>query len=204
MTREADEQRLKPFRRSEVLNRHLYTIEHTGPDGSPAVYTVEVDANVDWDARLYVDEKRHGQQEMPAEFPVPGGKIEVNASMYGIQRVHFVSDTGEQTRLSPLPGTLEYLRARLAQRSPVLDRVIAWTAIVILVINLVLAVPQGLELLTGVPRVAELVGTFTSPVALPEWLNITLLLAGAAAAVERVLTLRRNKVLDVETIWSAF
>ena len=34
------------------------------------------------------------------------------------------------------------------------------------------------------------------------WLNITLALAGAAAGVERALTLRRNRLLDLETWWT--
>lgn len=32
----------------------------------------------------------------------------------------------------------------------------------------------------------------------------TLLLAGAVAAIERALTLRRNRVLDAETLWTNF
>jgi len=101
-----------------------------------------------------------------------------------------------------VPGTLEHRRARLARRRPGVSRAIAVTAVLILAVNLVLAVPQGLELITAQPRIAELVGTFTSPVSLPAWLNATLLVAGALAATERLLTLRRNRVLDAETLWT--
>lgn len=102
-----------------------------------------------------------------------------------------------------MPGTLEDLRGRMHRRHPRLSRAIGRLAIAILVVNLVLAVPQALEFLTTrVDRVAELFGTFTSPIVLPLWLTITLAVAGALAGVERVLTLRRNRVLDIETMWT--
>ena len=88
------------------------------------------------------------------------------------------------------------------RRHPLLSRVIGWLAIAILLANLVLAVPGALELLTRLDRIAEVVGTFTSPVQLPDWITITLILAGVLAAVERALMLRRNRVIDVETLWT--
>lgn len=192
------EGQLRPLRRTEVLSRSLHSIEH-----NEATYTVEVDTNEDWQARLYRDGHRQAAADMPAAFPVPGGRIEVDSSLYGVTRVHLVLDSGEERRLAPVAGTAEHLRARLAQRHPRVSKAIGATAIVILVVNLITAVPAALEFVTGIPKVAEHFGTFTSPLALPAWLNIALLLAGVLAAVERVLTLRQNRVIDFETMWTS-
>ena len=89
------------------------------------------------------------------------------------------------------------------RRHPRLSRTVGWLAIAILVVDLVLAVPAALEFLTTrVDRIGEIFGTFTSPIVLPLWLTITLALAGAVAGVERALTLRRNRLLDLETSWT--
>ncbi|MBN9736880.1 MULTISPECIES: hypothetical protein [unclassified Pseudonocardia] len=196
---------LRPVRRRDVLHRMLYEIARPGPYGGTVRYTVEVDAGEgDGSPVLYVDGRRAAEAESPASFPVHGGVVEVEVSLYGMGRVHFVGHDGTEQRLAPVPGTLEHLRGHLHHRNPRLSRGIGRVAIAVLVVNLVLAVPQALELVTGIDRVAELVGTFTSPVHLPYWLNTGLLLAGALAAVERTLTLRRNRVLDVETLWTNF
>jgi hypothetical protein len=196
--------RLRPVRRRDVLHRVLYTTKHPGPRGDRLDHTVEIDAGRD-DGRavLYVDGKEHATADMPGSFPVSGGAIEVAIGLHGVQRVHLVSDDGAERRLDPVPGTLEELRGRMHRRHPRLSRIIGWLAIAILVVDLVLAVPQALEFLTTrVDRIAELFGTFTSPIVLPLWLTITLALAGAVAGVERSLTLRRNRLLDLETSWT--
>ncbi|MFC4561674.1 hypothetical protein ACFO4E_07380 [Nocardiopsis mangrovi] len=201
----ADGRRLRPFRRHEVLHRTLYTIEHRGPDGGRVRYTVDVDVSRDEGAaELYADGLRQAKGDPPVSFPVPGGVIDVDISLYGIRRMHLVLDDGSERRLGPVSGSLEDLRGRLHRRRPRLSRAIGWLAIGILVVNLVLAVPQALEMVTGIPKIAALTGSFTSPVDLPTWLNFTLLLSGALAGVERVLTLRSNRVLDVETLWTGF
>lgn len=199
-----DRKRLRPLRRREILHRSLYSITHPGPDGRPATWTVEVDVSEDWRARLYRDGRRESAAELPAALPVPGGRIEVDAGLYGVRRVHLVTDTGAQRRLAPVAGTLEYRRARLARRRPGVSRAIAATAVAILAINLVLAVPQALGFIAGIPEIAAHVGPFTSPITVPGWLNTTLLLAGVVAAVERALTWRRHRVLDAETLWTSF
>ncbi|APU16424.1 MULTISPECIES: hypothetical protein [Actinoalloteichus] len=200
-----ERRRLRPFRRRELLHRWLYTLTHHGPDGPGHVWTVDVDmTDEEWAAELYLDGERQQRSEMPAAFPVPGGTIEVNASLYGITRMHLVHEDGREERLAPVRGTAEDLRGRLARRHPGLSRSIGRLAIGILIVNLLLAVPQALEIATRIPRIAENLGTFTSPIMLPAWLNITLLVAGVLAAVERILTLRHHRLLDVETIWSGF
>ncbi|ANY06184.1 hypothetical protein [Pseudonocardia sp. HH130630-07] len=200
-----DGARLRPVRRRDALHRSLYSLTRADPDGTRRTYTVQVDlGREDGHAELYVDGRRAATAEMPASFPVPGGRIEVAISLYGVTRMHLVGPDGTQTRLTAERGTLEDLRHELHRRRPGLSRVIAGLAAVILAVNLVLAVPQALEILTTrVDRIGELVGTFTSPVLLPAWLNTTMLLAGVLAAVERALMLRRNRVLDAETLWTS-
>jgi hypothetical protein len=196
--------RLRPVRRRDALHRFLYTIEHPGPRGELLAHTVEIDyGRDDGRAVLYVDGREQATTDMPGSFPVRGGAIEVAIGLHGVQRVHLVGDDGGERRLDPVPGTLEDLRRRMDRRHPRLSRAIGRLAIAILVVDLVLALPQALEFLTTrVDRLAELVGTFTSPIVLPPWLNITLALAGAFAGVERALTLRRNRLLDIETSWT--
>ncbi|GAB3431183.1 hypothetical protein [Actinophytocola sediminis] len=195
--------RLSPLRRHEILHRLIYTIDHPDRHGELVNHTVQVDVSRDdGHAELYVDGRQLATMEMPAAFPVAGGVIEVASTPYGVRRVHLVMDNGTERRLDPLPGTLEHRRGRLHRRHPRLSRAIGWAAIAILVTSLVLAVPQAIELLTRLDRVEEWVGTFTSPIQLPAWLNASLTVAGVLAATERTLTLRRNRVLDIETLWT--
>ncbi|MBE1533168.1 hypothetical protein [Actinomadura algeriensis] len=198
-------QRLQPFRRREMLHRALFTISHDGPDGPRRTWTVDVRMkDLGWVAGLYLDGARQEEHDVPAAFAVPGGTIEVKASMYGITRMHLVLDSGRERRLAPVAGTAEDLRGRLARRHPRLSRTIGVLAIAILVVNLALAVPQAIEIVTGLPPIADHVGSFTSPVSTPPWLTAVLVFAGIVAATERVLMRRHNRLLDIETIWSSF
>ncbi|MEV5827030.1 hypothetical protein AB0L25_15750 [Spirillospora sp. NPDC052242] len=188
-----------------MLHRSLYTIVHDGPDGPGRTWTVDVTMkDVGWVAELYLDGAWQEKSDVPAAFAVPDGTIEVKASMYGVTRAHLVLDSGPERPLTPVAGTAEDLRGRLARRHPRLSRTIGALAIAILVVNLVLAVPQALEIVTGISLVADHVGSFRSPVSLPPWLNAVLLSAGILAATERVLMRRSNRVLNIETIWSSF
>ena len=73
-----------------------------------------------------------------------------------------------------------------------------------LLVGVVMMVPQAAELITQIEVVAENVGTFTSPISLPAWLNVSLVVAGILAATERALTLRNHWLIDAETTWTAF
>src|SRR5699024_5206161 len=90
------------------------------------------------------------------------------------------------------------------RRHPGASRVIGLIAVVILLVGLVLMVPQAAELLTSIDAVAERVGSFTSPIQLPSWLNTSLLVAGALAATERALTLRNHRLIDADSPWTSF
>ncbi|MEU6247655.1 hypothetical protein [Glycomyces sp. NPDC047010] len=197
----AASRRLRPMRRLDVLHRALYEIDLPAGDG-PVRYTVEVDVNRDWTAVLYADGALVTEADLPARLPVPGGVIEADQGMYGVSRMHFVAADGRERRLTAARGTLEDLRGRFGRRHPRASRAIGAAAVAVLLVNLALAAPQALELVSEVPRIAEQFGTFESPVDLPWWLNASLFAAGAAAATERVLTFRRNRIVDFETIWT--
>lgn len=154
-------------------------------------------------AALYVDGVQVQRSDLPAAFPVPGGVLEVAAGLYGLTRMHLVTEDGRERMLAPHPRSLEGLRARFAQRFPGISRAIGAAAVVILLLALALLVPQLLELVTGMEVVAERIGTFTSPLQLPGWASTALLVAGIAAALERALTLRSHWLIDADTTWSS-
>lgn len=196
-------QALKAHRPWQMLSRSLFHIELPDADGSLHDYVIDVEY-FDWDdtVRCYRDGRQHLVSEQPAAFPVPGGAIEVTVGTFGLSRMHLVPDDGgaEQV-LRPVKHSAEFWRAVLDHRHPRLSRWIGRVAIAILLIGLVLFVPQLLELVTQWDFVAERVGTFTSPISLPTWLNTTLFVAGIAASLERALTLRNHWLIDVDTWW---
>lgn len=199
----APPKRMKPFRQWQVLHRHLYTVDHTGPAGNSIRYTLEIDtANGDNEVQVYADGWFQSKHELPASIPVLGGHIEANASLYGVTRMHLVTADGAARRLTPIAGTIEDRRGALDRRHPTISRAMRWAAIAILIANLVLAIPFAIELATELPAIQRNLGTFVSPIQLPAWANTSLMVAGILAATERVLTLRRNRILDMETIWT--
>ena len=153
---------------------------------------------------LYRDGKQTHRSNLPVTFRVPDGVIDVEMSSFGLRRIHYVRDDGETFVLQPDAHSAEGLRARFGRRFPGLSRVIGAIAIAILLVGLVVAVPQLIELVTGWEVVAQRVGTFTSPINLPGWANTTLFIAGVVAAIERALTLRNHWLIDMETTWWSF
>ncbi len=59
-----------------------------------------------------------------------------------------------------------------------------------------LGVPQIAQQITEIPPIADRVGVFTSPIHLPGWLNVTVLVATVLASTERALRLRYHWLLD--------
>lgn len=157
-----------------------------------------------WPAALYRDGVQLHRSNLPATFPVPGGLIEVATSMYGLSRMHYVRDDGSQRQLIPHRRSHEGLRARFTRRYPRTSSVIGIAAVLILLVGLAVSIPQGVELLTRIDSVAVHTGSFTSPIHLPDWANITVLVSGFIAAFERALTLRNHWLIDLDTSWSAF
>ena len=153
---------------------------------------------------LYRDGLQQQIANPPVAFAVPGGVIEVATSTYGLTRMHHVLEGSREGRtLRPHRRSLEGLRAGFGRRHPGASRAIGLLAILLLLVGLVLMVPQAAELVTSLDVVAERVGTFTSPIQLPTWLNTSLLVAGALAATERALTLRNHWLIDADTTWTS-
>ena len=160
--------------------------------------TIDVD-HLSGRASLYRDGGHVQTSDMPVRFPLGSDSIEVAASRYGMQRIHLVRADGSQRRLDPAPGTPEHWRAQLSRRHPGVGRVLAAAAVIVLTINLILLAPQLLELVTHLPLWADRFAPFVSPIDLPAGVNTALTLTAALAAVERALTFRHHRLLDVET-----
>lgn len=152
---------------------------------------------------LFRDGIQTHRADAPAAFPVPGGVIEVATSMYGLTRMHYVSEDGTERPLLPHPHSGEGLRARFGQRFPGVSKAVGVAAVLVLLVGLVVAVPQVAEFVTSIDLVADRVGTFTSPIRLPAWANTALLVAGVVAATERALTLRHHWLIDADTTWTS-
>lgn len=147
-------------------------------------------------AKLYRDGLQHAVSKLPAAFPVPGGTVEVVASGYGLKRCHYVTEEGRERQLVPDRASAEGRRARLERNHPAVGRALGVASVVVLVVALVLGLPQIAEQITQIPPVAENIGTFTSPVALPASVNIGLTVAALLASTERALRLRYHWLLD--------
>ncbi len=209
---------LKPLRWWQTLVRTQFVLDPDHQLGRDTAYVVDVRylASPLEGGKLATGTRhapisfyRDGQQlhiaNSPVTFEVPGGAVEVATGLYGLTRMHYVpAEDGPARTLRPHPRSAEGLRARFGRRYPRVSRLIGALAILILLIGLVLMVPQAAELITRIPFVADHLGTFTSPIQPPGWLNVTLLVAGILAATERALTLRNHWLIDAETTWTSF
>lgn len=184
---------LPAFRPSLSLQRTRFTIDLH--DASTA--TVDVD-HLSGRASLYRDDRHVQSSDMPVRFPLGPDRIEVAASRYGMQRIHLIRADGSQRRLDPAPGTPEHWRAQLSRRHPGVGRGLAVGAVIVLTINLILLAPQLLELVTHLPLWADRFAPFASPIDLPAGVNIALTLTAGLAGIERALTFRHHRLLDVE------
>lgn len=191
---------LRRFRWWQLFSRTLFHARFIEEDGRPHDWTVDValwgDSNGEVRAQLYRDGVNVATSKMPAAFPAPGGIIEVVASGYGLKRCHYIAADGTERQLSPDRASAEGRRARLDRNHPAASQAISATSIVVLVVGLGLGIPQIIEQITHIPWVAENVGAFTSPIHLPAWLNISLLVGTLVASSERALRLRHNWLLD--------
>lgn len=191
---------LPRFRWWQSFGRSLFHLRLIDPGGGLETWSVDVRHGGDDDGVVWVDLYRDGRHavrsRLPGAFPVPGGRIEVVTSGFGLRRVHYVAFDGTERQLTPDMASAEGRRARLERRAPAISHAISATSMIVLIVALVLAVPQLLETVTQIPPIAERVGTFASPIRLPAWLNISLVLASVAASTERALRLRYNRILD--------
>ena len=195
-----DGRRLQRYRWWQPFTRTLFHLRLPDNDGEQRTWSVDVrlwgDSDGEVRAQLYRDGLQHAVSTLPAAFPVPGGTVEVATSTFGLRRCHFVTDTGRERQLRPDPASAEGWRLRLERTRPRLGRALGITSVVVLVVALLLGLPQLAEQITSIPPVTERVGTFESPIALPSWFNIGLLVATALASTERALRLRYHWLLD--------
>lgn len=147
-------------------------------------------------ADLYRDGRHHAESKLPAEFPVEGGTIQVAMSGFGVKRCHYVTHDGNEHQLTPDPRSAEGRRARLEHRHPTLSTAIGATSVMLLLIGVTLLVLQIAEPISQVPPIADSIGSFVSPIALPVWLNTTLGIGAALGSMERALRLRYHWLLD--------
>ena len=186
---------LQEYRFWQLFSRSLFFLRLPHHSGSSHVFEVDVRHMADSTSKkspvaLYRDGVQVYRANLPVTFPVPGGVIEVATSQYGLKRMHYVSDDGSEHTLRPHPRSQEGLRARFGRRFPRTSAFIGAAAVAVLLIGLAVSLSLAVEGLTRIPVVAEHVGTFTSPIRLPQWAKVALPIAGAVAATERALTLR--------------
>jgi hypothetical protein len=194
---------LKSFHWWQMLSRSLFYLSSINEDDRQVVFAVDFSH---WQqffsdsgkgkVHLYRDGKHYAESKLPAVFPIDGGWIEVKSTVFGLKRCHFVTDEGAEYQLTPDTSSAEGRRARLDRDHPSLSRWIGFISLIMLILPIILAAPQVIDIITHIPPVAERFGTFNSPIALPGWLNIALGLCAVAGSVERATRLKWNAFLD--------
>ncbi|GAB2604201.1 hypothetical protein [Kribbella endophytica] len=195
-----DGRELQRVRWWQSIGRALFYLRLTG-DGRQTVYAVDVrhwgnQSSGETTADLYLNGRQHAVCRLPAVFPVEGGIIEVRMSNFGLKRCHYVTDEGAEYQLEPDPHSAEGRRARLDHSHPALSRAIGVFSATVLGIAVLLLIPQIVGPFTRIPPVAEHFGVFDSPIHLPAWLNVTIVVVTLLASTERALRLRFNRLLD--------
>ncbi|WP_208007730.1 hypothetical protein [Labedella endophytica] len=197
-----DESVLEPFRWWHLLNgRQLFyvTVELTGTRRSAYALDVRSSGKQSGDfgmAYVYLDGRQLLRAELPAEFPVEGGVIDVAYGAAGLKRAHYVTPNGIATPLTPEPRSAVGRRMRFARTHPSASRWIGAVSIVLLLAGVIVNGLQLIEPVLQIPPVVERIGRFESPIHLPVWLNVTLGVLAGIGASERALRLRYNWLLD--------
>lgn len=196
-----DGSRMKRFRLWQLFTRSLFAVDLAEESGDRHLFEVDVRHGRDSSstrrpAALYRDGVQVLAGNLPVAFPVPGGVIEVATSQYGVKRMHLVGHDGLEHVLRPHPRSLEGQRARLGRRFPRTSAAIGVVGLVVLLVGLAVSLSLAAEQVTRVEVVAQYVGTFTAPIRLPGWANLTLTIAAALAATDRALRLKSTWMAD--------
>jgi hypothetical protein len=186
----------------QLLTRSVRTTALAGPDGSVSTYTVDVRRGGDLRdgevrARLYVDGGLHAVSKMPARFPVPGGHVVVAVRATGLRRCHYQRADGTAVPLTPHPASAEGRRARLARSHPRLSRLVGTASTVVVLVGVAVVLPQALAALSVLPPVADVLGTFESPLRLPLAVDVGIGVAVVLASTERALRLKATWLDDL-------
>lgn len=199
--RPGDGSRVQRFRLWQLFTRSLFAVDLAEDSGDRHLYEVDVRHGRDSSsarrpAALYRDGVQVLAGNLPVAFPVPGGVIEVATSQFGVRRMHLVGHDGREHVLSPHPRSLEGRRARWGRRFPRTSAAVGVVGLVVLLAGLAVSLSLAAERITRVEVVAQYVGTFTSPIHLPTWANLTLTVAVALAATDRALRLKSTWMAD--------
>ena len=170
---------LRPLGGWDLVSHGRFETQHDGH-----VWTVDLDYfDFGEKLHLYRDGVEAQVQKSPATFHLDASAtIEASMGLLGMRRADLVAD-GETTALTPVEGTAEEWRLRLARERPGLSRLIGVISWAVLVVALVYEVPQLIALIGAVIGL-----DFDSPIVLPGQLHARRRRArgcpGASAAVQ--------------------
>ena len=177
---------LRPLGRWDLVSRGRFEARHR-----EHVWTVDLDYfDFGEKLHLYRDGIEVEVQKSPARFELgQSAAIEASIGLLGMRQVDLVVE-GEATTLTPVDGTAEAWRLRLARERPETSRLIGAISWAVLVVALVYEIPQLIGLV-GSALGADLEAPFT----LPGAANFALGIAALAAALERALRFKSNRWL---------
>jgi hypothetical protein len=196
-----DGRALAPFRWWQLLTRSLMHLRLTGAEGRLVRYAIDVRhlGNAQTgavEAQLFREGHQLSAATLPAVFTIEGGTIEVAASVFGLKRAHYVTESGTEQQLEADPRSAEGRRERLDHTHPKLSRWVGWMSLVVLILGLAVLIPQLLAQLSQIPWVEDSIGSFAAPFQLATWSNLVVTLATVVASTERALRLRYHWLLD--------
>ena len=148
-------------------------------------WTVDADfLDFDQKLRLYRDGEEVAVHKSPASFAVgEEATIEASMGLLGMERIELVRG-GKTTILTPVDGTPEAWRMRLAHEQPELSQAIGVISWIVLIVALI----------TGIGELLGLVG-IDSPLDLPKLVATVIGIAALAAAIERALRFKTSRWL---------
>jgi hypothetical protein len=177
---------LRPLGGWDLVSRGGFEARHHGH-----VWTVDLDYfDFGEKLHLYRDGIEVDMQKSPARFELgESTTIEASMGLLGMRQVDLVVN-GETTMLTPVDGTAEGWRLRLARERPETSRLLGAISWVVLVVALAYEVPQLAAWIAG-----ALGADFESPFTLPGPANFVLGIAALAAALERALRFKSSRWL---------
>jgi hypothetical protein len=177
---------LRPLGGWDLISRGRFEVRHHGH-----VWTVDLDYfDFGEKLHLYRDGVEVEVQKSPAKFELgESATIEASMGLLGMRQVDLVVD-GEATMLTPVDGTAEAWRLRLARERPETSRLIGAMSWAVLVVALLYEVPQLVAWIGS-----ALGADFEPPFTLPGPANFALGIAALAAALERALRFKSSRWL---------
>jgi hypothetical protein len=181
-----DTRSLRPLGGLDIVSRGRFEARHDGH-----LWTVDLDYfDFGEKLHLYRDGVEVDVQKSPAKFDLDrSATIEAAMGLLGMRQAELIVE-GETTAMTPVDGTAEGWRLRLARERPETSRVIGAISWAVLVVALIYEVPQLIALVGN-----ALGADFEPPFTLPGAANFVLGIAALAAAVERALRFKSSRWL---------